>query len=69
MPTNEDVAARTRSVLTQTLDSDEQIDNWLNATNRYLGGARPVELLCDGGERRVLGAVEAFVEGLRSNCR
>lgn len=54
---------KARDVLAATLMSEEQIDRWFRAPNRCLAGARPAQLLVDGGESRVSEAAEAFVDG------
>ena len=39
------------------------IRQWLRARNRYLGGARPIDLLREGHFDRVNHAAQAFTEG------
>ena|SRR5271167_4720945 len=41
----------------------EQFARWLRARNRYLGGARPMDIIAEGHYERVREAAEAYADG------
>jgi hypothetical protein len=43
--------------------TDKGIDQWLHASNRRLGGKRPVDLLAGTEASRVVDAATSFAEG------
>jgi hypothetical protein len=49
-------------ILESTLP-DEQFARWLRARNRYLRGARPLDLIAEGHYERVREAGEAYADG------
>lgn len=49
-------------VLRETL-TPRGVGQWLRATNRLLGGRRPIELLAEGNVKAVRAAAASYVEG------